>query len=200
MDGLTALLTSEARARVLTALYGEPGRSFYQQELARETKLPLIAVQRELRRLGEAGFIRATVAAGRRIYEADRDCSVYRELQSLVLKLRGTAAAVRQVLADTSKVRLAWIFGSLAAGSAGAASAIDLMVVGSFPARALRSALIPVERSLRRTVNEHVISAEEWTRRLARRDGFISEVRGGPKLWIVADEEGLRQLDPSRRR
>lgn len=195
MDALAALVTSEARARVLTALYGDPGRTFYQRELARTTGLPLQAVQRELRRLHQAGFIRTSVVGGRRLYQADADSAVFSELQSIVLKLRGGGAALRQALADVRGVKLAWIFGSFAAGTAGASSDIDVMVVGSASARQLRTALGPVERSLGRTVNEHVIETDEWRQRIAKRDGFIREVRRSPKLWIVGEESALRRLD-----
>lgn len=195
VDALGALVTSEARARALTALYGDPGRSFYQRELARTTGLPLQAVQRELRRLYQAGFIRTSTIGGRRLYQADPESAVFGELQSLVLKLRGAAAALRQALADVRGVKLVWIFGSFAAGTAGASSDIDVMVVGSASARQLRAALGPVERSLGRTVNEHVIVAQEWRQRLAKGDGFIREVRRSPKLWVVGEESALRRLD-----
>jgi len=199
MDALAALVTSEARARALTALYGDPGRSFYQRELARTTGLPLQAVQRELRRLYEAGFIRASTIGGRRLYQADPESAVFGELLSLVLKLRGAGAALRQALTDVRGVKLAWIFGSFAAGTAGASSDVDVMVVGSASARQLRTTFGPVERSLGRTVNEHVIDTGEWRRRLAKGDGFIREVRRGPKLWIAGDETALGRLDRASR-
>ncbi len=195
VDALTSLLTSEARARVLTALYGQPGRAYYQQELAREAAVPLVAVQRELRRLVPAGFVRVSEVGGRRLYQADPDCSVFGELQAIVLKLRGVASRIRQALAEEKDVRSAWIFGSFAAGTAGASSDIDLMVVGTPEGRRLRTALGRVERTLRRTINEHIVTPQEWSARLRKGDGFLRQVRRGPKLWIVGGESGLRQLE-----
>lgn len=72
MDALIALTGSEARARVLTALYGTPPPELYQRELARITELPIRAVQPELRRLLAAGSLRTSRVAGRRVYSADR--------------------------------------------------------------------------------------------------------------------------------
>lgn len=199
VDSLRALVTSEARARVLTALYLAPERRFYQQELARESGLPLLAVQRELRRLSAAGLIATEVVGGRRLYAADRSSPVYRELQGLVFKLRGPAAALRRAFAGRPGVDLAWIFGSFAAGAGGAASDIDVMVLGAASPRSLRSIITPLERELDRSINEHVIVPVEWRRRLSRRDSFLGEVRRGPKLWLLGDDEALGKLDPRKR-
>lgn len=146
-----------------------------------------------------AGYIRATETGGRRLFQADPGCSVFREVQSIVLKLRGAVSAIRQVLTESSGVELAWIFGSFAAGTATASSDVDLMLLGRADVRRLRSALSRVERSLGRTVNEHVISPREWTTRL-RRDGFLQEVRRSAKLWVVGEEDQLRALESGSKR
>lgn len=196
MDALRVLVTSEARARVLTSLFSERGRSFYQSELRRATELPLIAVQRELKRLVKAGLVRQEVLAGRRVYSADGSSAVYDELSSIVRKLRGPATAVREALAARKGIDVAFVFGSFASGSSGATSDVDLMILGDAPSRGIRTALARAERDLSRTVNEHVMSAKEWSSRLSKGDPFLMNVRSGQKVWVVGSEEGLVQLDP----
>lgn len=197
MDALAALTGSEARARVLTALYGTPPPELYQRELARITELPIVAVQRELRRLVAAGFIRTARVAGRRVYSADPHGPVFAELSAMVMKLRGIAAALARALREQEDVRLAWIFGSFAAGTATGSSDVDLIVIGKASPRRLASEIRRVERALDRSVNEHVVSAAEWTRRLRTGDGFIDNIRKTPKIWLVGDVDELRRLDPS---
>lgn len=197
MDPLVALTGSEARARVLTALYGTPPPELYQRELARIAQLPIVAVQRELRRLVAAGFIRTARVAGRRVYSADPQGPVFAELTAIVMKLRGVASALTRVLADRDDVQLAWIFGSLPAGTATGSSDVDVMVVGKASPRRLASEIRKVERALDRSVNEHVLSAGEWTRRLRAGDGFIGNVRKTPKTWLIGGDDELRGLDPS---
>lgn len=199
LDPLSALVTSAARARVLTALYAQPPRAFYQQELARETGLPLLAVQRELRRLVQAGILRVREVGGRRLYEADPASSIHSELQGIVAKLRGAGEMLRRALSRRKTVRLAWIFGSYARGEAGAQSDVDLMVIGQISSRELRSKAGEVERRLDRSINEHVMDGTEWTQRLAKGDGFLREVRRSPKIWIVGSEDELTKLDARRR-
>jgi predicted nucleotidyltransferase len=198
MDALRALVTSEARAKVLTALFSERGRAFYQRELERAAGLPVVAVQRELKRLTSAGLVTVGIAGGRRVYSADPGSAVYEEIASIVRKLRGPVAALRSALAVRRQVELAFVFGSFATGSATASSDVDLMVLGDDSARLVRTALARAERDLRRTVNEHVMTTDEWKARLRKDDPFLSNVRLEPKLWVIGDEADLARLDGGR--
>jgi predicted nucleotidyltransferase len=200
MDALRAIVGSEARARVLTALFAERGRGFYQKELERATELPLVAVQRELHRLVEAELVIVSSTAGRRIYTADPTTAVFADIAGLLRKLRGPQAALREALAIRRNIQVAFVFGSLASGAATAASDVDLMVLGNESPRAVRTALARAERDLKRSINEHVMSATEWTLRLRKRDPFLTNVRSEPKLWVVGDEKSLTALDPTRSR
>jgi len=196
MDALRALVLSEARAKVLTALFSERGRAFYQRELQRATGLPVVAVQRQLKRLSAAGLVAVSSAGGRRVYSADPRSAVYDEIASIVRKLRRPVAVLHSVLAVQSRVELAFVFGSFATGSATASSDVDLMVLGDDSARRIRTALARAERELRRTVNEHVMARDEWKARLRKDDPFLSNVRMEPKLWVIGEEDELARLDP----
>jgi len=199
MDALRALVLSEARAKVLTALFTERDRAFYQRELARATGLPIAAVQRELKRLVASGLVGAATAGGRRVYSADPRSAIYDEISSIVRKLRGPAVSLRPALKG-HEVELAFVFGSFASGSATASSDVDVMVLGGASARALRSALARADRALGRSVNEHVMTKDEWRARLRKRDPFLTNVRSSPKLWVIGNEDGLADLDPRSRR
>ncbi|TMF76530.1 MAG: MarR family transcriptional regulator [Chloroflexi bacterium] len=195
MDALRGLVLSEARAKVLTALFSEGGRAFYQKELARATGLPIVAVQRQLKRLSAAGLVRTSTAGGRRVYSADPRSAIFDEVSSIIRKLRGPASSLRPAL-KRHKVEIAFVFGSFASGSADASSDIDLMVLGGESARVMRGELTRAERALGRSVNEHVMTAREWTTRLRKADPFLTNVRAGPKLWVLGDDDELAELDP----
>lgn len=194
-DPLLALITSRARALVLEALFGLPERTYFQQELARNLDIPLAAVQRELKRLVAADLVRIEHTAGRRIFAANKSSAIYPELASMILKLRGV---VPQLKGAVRGADAAWVFGSFASGTAGAVSDVDLMVVGTIKPRDVRERLGRIETKIDRSVNEHVIEPDEWTQRLVRRDSFLTNVRRGPKLWVVGDEAELVRLDPPR--
>jgi len=195
MDALRGLVLSEARAKVLTALFSERGRAFYQKELARVTGLPIVAVQRQLKRLSAAGLVRTSMAGGRRVYSADPRSAIFDEVSSIIRKLRGPTISLRPAL-KRHRVEIAFVFGSFASGSADASSDIDLMVLGDESTRVVRGELARAERDLSRSVNEHVIAVREWTTRLRKEDPFLTNVRAGPKLWVIGDDDELAELDP----
>lgn len=198
-DPLLALVTSAARAKVLTVFFGRPGASYYQQQVAREARVPLRAVQRELKRLVEAQILHSAEVSGRRVYEANVSSSIYPEIFGLIQKLRGAGPTLERAI-RAEDVRLAWIFGSFAKANAGAESDIDLVVIGTVSPRRVRDRLDSAERALRRSVNEHVLTAREWSSRLTEKDPFIADLRAGPKIWLTGDDADLASLDPGARR
>lgn len=193
-DPLVALVTSAARAKMLTVLFGHPGQQYYQQQLAREARLPLQAVQRELRRLVDAQVIRTSEVGGRRLYEANGSSSIYPELFGLIHKLRGTGPTIERSIRGED-VRLAWIFGSFAKAAAGAESDIDLAIIGSARPRRIRERLDSAERALGRSINEHVLTSREWSSRLVQNDAFVEDLRAGPKIWLIGGEADLQVLN-----
>src|SRR5438270_2666511 len=154
-------------------MFAAPQRRWYQRELAREAALPVAAIQRELRRLVGAGLLVESADAGRRLYAPDTRSPIFNELLAITIKLRGPAPLIRETLAAERAVRLAWVFGSFATGTASASSDIDLMVLGGARPNAVRRRVTPVERKLDRTIDEHVMSPAEWRRRLAVDDAFV---------------------------
>jgi predicted nucleotidyltransferase len=89
-------------------------------------------------------------------------------------------------------VRLAFVFGSQAGGTVGAASDVDLFVVGSVGLRALAPRLRPVAAALGREINPHVLGPGTLAAKVSSGDAFVASVLAGPKLWIKggADELG----------
>ncbi|OLC56560.1 MAG: hypothetical protein AUH85_06055 [Chloroflexi bacterium 13_1_40CM_4_68_4] len=200
MDALVAIVGSESRARVLATLFADPPREYYQRELARSSGLALQSVQRELSRLDAAGLLRVRTVGGRRLYSADPSSSVHEELRRMTAKLRGVGTRIARSLKGDDGVDLAWIFGSYAAGTAQAASDVDVMVIGTVSPDAVRRKMRESERELDRTVNEHIISPAEWRARVARADAFIRELRRSAKIWLVGNDDALHRLERRRHR
>lgn len=88
-DGLADALFSKVKQRVLGALYGNPGRSYYANEIIALAESGTGAVQRELTRLAEAGLVTVTRVGKQKHYQANAAAPVYEELRGLVLKTSG---------------------------------------------------------------------------------------------------------------
>jgi uncharacterized protein len=91
-------------------------------------------------------------------------------------------------------MRCAFVFGSVAQGSAKADSDIDLMVVGSLGLRKVTSLLSGVGNQLGREINPHVLTPEEYRERVRRKEHFVSTVMASQKLFVVGTEDDLAAM------
>jgi predicted nucleotidyltransferase len=188
---LGGALFGKTRRAVLGLLYARPDETFYLRQIIREVGAGQGAVQRELERLADAGIV-LREARGRAIYYgANRACPIFAELHGLALKTVGLADVLRSALTPLyDGIHLAVIYGSQAAGTATAASDVDLLVVGSVEEVALHKAVAAAESRLARTVNYTLLSPREFARRRRERGGFVRRVLAGPTIPILGSPDG----------
>ena len=79
-------LFSKTRQAVLGLLLTHAGEAYHLREIFRIAGMGHGTVQRELKRLTAAGIIKRERRDKRTLYRANRECPIYRELQSLVSK------------------------------------------------------------------------------------------------------------------
>lgn len=78
-------------------LYGNPDKTYYTRQIAREAGIALGALQRELRRLSGAGIARRT-ARGRNVYyQANREIPEFNELRALLTASRAASGVAERV-------------------------------------------------------------------------------------------------------
>jgi len=186
-------LFAKARQRVLGVLFGNPGRSFYANEVIGLARSGTGAVQRELARL-EAAELVTTIRIGKqKHYQANPASPVFQELRTLVLKTSGLADVLREVLAPVSgRIRAAFVYGSIAKGEDTAASDVDLMVVSdSLTYADLFGALEEVSAQLGRKVAPTIYSSKELAKRVKQDNVFVTRVLEQSKLWLIGSESDL---------
>ena len=183
-------LFGKTRRRVLGLLFAAPDTAFYLRQVAREAGAGQGAVQRELQHLTEAGILVRT-AHGRQVYyQVNRASPIFAELHGLMLKTAGLADVLRETLAPFgAKIQQAFVYGSHAAGTATAGSAVDLLVVGEMDELALHRAIREAEARLGHTVNYSLLTPAEYERRKRARGGFIARVLQGPRIPVVGQSD-----------
>jgi predicted nucleotidyltransferase len=191
--GLADALFAKVQQRVLGVLFGNPGRSYYANEVIRLAGSGTGAVQRELARLEASGLVTVTRVGKQKHYQANAGSPVFGELHALVLKTSGLADVLRAALAPVSRhVRAAFVYGSVAKGQDTAASDIDLMVVSDRLSYAdLFAALEEASAQLGRKVAPTIYSAKELSRRVKQDNAFVTRVLAQPKLWLVGGDRDL---------
>jgi hypothetical protein len=94
-SALSSALFGKTRRAVLALLFTRPDETLYLREIVRALRGGQGGVQRELRRLAEARIIVRTVRGRTALYQANRACPVFGELQGLVVKTGGAADEMR---------------------------------------------------------------------------------------------------------
>ena len=193
VSGIADALFTKVQQRVLAVLFGNPGRSFYGNEVIALAGSGTGAVQRELARLEAAGLVTVTRVGKQKHFQANAAAPVFEELRGLVLKSSGLVDVLRAALAPLApQIHAAFVYGSVAKGQDTAQSDIDLMVVSDSLSYAdLFAALEEATQRLGRTVNPTVYSRKEIDKRVRAGNAFIKRVLVQPKLWVIGEEHDL---------
>jgi len=188
-------LFGKTRQALLAQLYGRADEEHLQENLIRLAGLGRGSVQRELEFLTQAAVVRRTVR-GRQVYfQANADCPIYDELRGLVVKTVGVADALRSALATLSdRIRVAFVFGSIAKGTERSASDVDVMIIGEASFADISGALSPAQKVIGREVNPSVYSLSDFRAKLAAKQHFLGSVMKEKKIFLVGDARELARL------
>ncbi len=192
---LQTLIGSKLRAKVLGWLFTHPDERYFVRQLTKLLAEDSTNLSRELLRLEKTGILVSTQVGKQRYYQANRKSPVFNELHGLTVKTAGLADILRAALAPlANRIRLAFIFGSVAGGGEKRTSDIDLMVVGDVSFGDLVSYLSPAERTLGREINSVVYPESEFRQKLKQDHHFIQNVLHGEKISLIGNEDELRRL------
>jgi predicted nucleotidyltransferase len=192
-SGMASALFSKVRQRVLAVLFGNPGRSFYANEVIALAQSGTGAVQRELATLSEAGLLTVKRQGNQKHYQANADAPVFTELRGLVLKTMGLADVLRAALARLApQIEQAFVYGSVAKQQDTAASDVDVLIVSEHLSYAdVFSALESASITLGRKINPTLYTPAEIAKRISNDNAFVTRVLRQPKIWLIGNQEAF---------
>jgi uncharacterized protein len=194
-NSLASTLFPKSRRVVLGLLLSHPDQAFYLREIAEKTGLGIGHLQRELDRLVKSNIIR-TFRRGRHVfYQAEPACPIFDELRGIVIKTMGVAGKLRQTLLPLrERIRIAFVFGSVARRQDNSASDVDLMIVGDASLAEVVDVIRGIEKEFGRPVNPTVYPCEEFAAKLAAGHHFVTRVVQGEKLMVIGDEDEFKAI------
>ncbi len=193
------LLFGQTRGRVLALLYGAPDETLFVRQIARQVETSAGTVQRELNLLAEAGLIKRSTVGNQVFYQANQEHPEYPELRALLAKTTGVFQMLKTALGPlSSRIDLAFVYGSVARGEEKATSDIDLMVIGAVSLDEVLDAVGPVEKQLRRPVNPTIYSLEDVRARLREGNHFLQSLKKSKKVFLIGDEDEFRKVGTTR--
>lgn len=189
---LASLFPSLAMARLVLFFILRPGQRFHLRELMRLTGLPSASLQAELRRLTEIGVLTRVREGRLAVYAADESHPAWRAWMLLVRSCARPIDVLREALNGAAGLEQAFVFGSTAAGDAGARSDVDVFLVAGAEARVSAERLIAEAALLiDRELDVIGYDRDELGRRIRSGNPFIQRVLAGPKEWILGNAAAL---------
>jgi len=194
-DKLSSFLFNQTRRALLALFYEHTDESYYVNQIVRSLVKGSGAVQRELRLMTEAGLIVRTQKGNLVFYQANSKSPIFNELRDIVRKTLGAAGVIKKALEPMAdKIRVAFIFGSVARSTDDRASDIDLVLIGPMSFDDVVFSISKAQDILRREINPVVYPVGEFKKRLAEKHPFVLEVMQGKKIFIIGDENELGKL------
>jgi len=186
-------LFTKSQQRVLALIFGNPGRSFYANEVIALAGSGSGAVQRELAKLASAGLVTVTRIGNQKHYQANSNAAVFEPLHELVLKTSGLADVLRTTLAPIGgRIRAAFVYGSVARQQDTSRSDIDLMIISNDLSYTDVFAILEnASKRLGRAVNPTIYSEGELSKRIRARNSFVMRVLKQPRIWLIGGTSDL---------
>ena len=189
---LSNVLFTQTQQKILSLAYGHPERSYFTNEIGRWVQMGKGTVMRELDKLQACGILRKTHQGNQTHYQANADCPIYSELLSIVRKTLGIDAEIRSALEPLeNEITWAFIFGSIAKGTAQSDSDIDLMIIGDGLAYSdIMAKLLPVEQRVARVINPTIYTLSDWHLKISVQNSFVTRVSEQDKIDLIGHDPG----------
>ena len=177
------LSKSIVRRNLLSLLFSNPERRYYQRQLEKTLECAVSAVRRELLRLEREGLVRRVSEANIVFFRANSEHPLYAEVSAIIAKTIGIPAAIAESLGKWPGIALVILFGSYArylGREKGvdwtAQSDIDLLVIGEVDLGELSRRLRGVESRFQRSVNPTIYRIAEFLEKLRKGNDFLADV------------------------
>ena len=180
------LFPNQYRRKVLALLLMQPDQKMHLREIARQTQAAPGTLKKELDALCRVGLLSSERVGNQVQFQANQGHPVFAELQALIRKTTGLADVLRQALQPLgSQVELAFVYGSMASGSAHAGSDVDLLVVGSASFAQVVEATYAAQTQLGREINPKVMTPAEWASKRVEANPFVQELLAKPQILLI---------------
>ena len=198
--GLASALFSSVQQKVLALIFTHPDRSFYTRQIVTTLRSGTGAVERELSKLEQSGLVLVKKIGNQKHYRANSNAPIFEELQSILRKTVGLHDPLKAALAPfADRIKVAFVYGSVAKGKDTARSDIDLMVIGDDVTYSdIFAGIQDAEKTLARPINPNIMGVVAWKKRQTTKSHFVATITNAPKIFIVGSEKDLLSERQSR--
>ena len=201
MNNLASFLFTPKQQRILAALLLNTDRGFSFTELREQAQSGVSSVQLFLHSLERAGLVNTEMRRASKLYRFNANHPLAPELKSIAIKSFALTEPLLEALWPfAAHIAEAFVFGSIAKGSARHDSDVDLMLIGDVSLGEVSLAMTQVEQVLGRSIHLNVYDVKEWEE-LSKSDPIVSSIAKGPRIELdltTASPKGTGE--PGKRR
>ena len=185
---LVHLTQSTLKKKLLAYFFTNPESKLYLREIANLINVDPTNLSRDLRRFEAEGIFTSQKRGNQKYFSLNRNYPLFDELKSTIFKTIGVRGTLESLFKKLSGVKRAFIYGSFAKNSEQASSDIDLCLIiqkGEFKEEPFLKEIHALEKQLGREISYVFFTGEEWKRKEAEKDSFVSGILTSKRLELI---------------
>lgn len=193
---LIETLFSKTVAGILSVLFNQEKIRLHAREIARKSGIAIGSVQRDLKKLTNAGLLIRTKEGQQVYYTPDQKSPIYDELLKIVSKTMGIIKKIQVALQPLNKnIIIAMVYGSVARGEASERSDLDLLIIGDTSFSEIVSATSQISEETGWEINPIVLSASEYKNKMESGNHFLKSLKNEKTVYLIGNSSELERLE-----
>jgi hypothetical protein len=164
---LESLITSQTRIKLLVRFFLNQKSNGYLRGLADEFNESSNAIRLELNRFEKAGLLDSFLLGNKKIYKANGNHPLSRDIHNIVLKYVGIDNGIEEIIKKIGNLHEAWIIGDFAIGRDN--KFVDILLIGkAINLESLSNIVVKAENAISHKIRFTTILPEEKTEYFSR--------------------------------
>jgi hypothetical protein len=172
---LETLISSRTRIKLLLKFFLNPRSTAYLRGLAEEFDESTNAIRVELNRFEDAGMLVTESQGNKKVYKANNQHPLFRDLQNLIIKYIGIDQIIEIVISRMGHLDKMYLIGDYAKGKD--TGIIDIVCVGEVDKKYLVNLVTKAEKLISRKIRFLTYTSSEWEHKKAEHDKHLL-------LWV----------------
>lgn len=166
---------SKITVKLFDYFFLNPEAERYVNELAGILKVDPKNLHRKLEELEKEGILKSEFRGKERYFSLVADFPLLEQYRQIFLKTFGLERRLKEIVAEISGIKKAYVFGSYASNKMDSSSDIDLLVVGKHSVLELQKHIVRLQKELGREINVVNMDEKEFKAR-KKKDQFVKNI------------------------
>lgn len=169
-----------------------PDEEYHVRGMVRELREEINAVRRELQNLEDMGLLISQKRGNKLFYRLNQDHIFFHELRTLMFKDREDVQTIHRELLKHDGIQLALLTEDFMKEEYRDENySVDVFIAGKFQIQQLKITMSDLEKTLDRKLKFTVMSMEDVTFQLKKREDFLLNIFKSDKIILIGSDKDL---------